>query len=575
MGALAIARGRTAGGQRMALLTAAKRTAPPTARAERIVARCLPSIGDLLFVCVLFTVLFGLQGRLLGYDGDSGWHIRIGEYTLAHGLPRTEVLLATSFGQAHIYYEWLGELVYGVADRLGGLNGVVALVSVLVALASAELFAAFRRRGLSALPALALTLLALPLTAVTWTARAQLFTLVLALWWSERLWRYWRDGNARRLWALPPAMALWANLHGGFIVGVLLLATTTAVTWLLPSARGKSSPKALAFALGAVLAATLITPWGLGLPQHILGFLSDPLISRYTAEFQSPDFHTALPLLFLALAGALVGLWIWLAARGAPPDPLAIAHAAVWTALTLYSVRYVAIWALIILPLLANALVVAVPYLSEAPVATSTKLTRRLRRWLAGVASVSRRMDVVDALVGRGIWTALAILVVLLTVARGGVLPGAATRTLNASYDAQVFPVQAVERLRAQGLPTGVGFNTYTWGGYLDYALPAHRAFIDSRSDEYGEALLADYLTITHLALGWQQVLDHYAVAWALLPRAEPLAQALALLPAWQCTPADEQGVAVLCTRSRVAAAVWAQAPLRTGAQRGSSAWPS
>src|SRR5258706_4305341 len=201
-------------------------------------------------------------------------------------------------------------MVCGLADRLGGLPGVVALVSVLFALASAELFAAFRRRGLSALPALALTLLALPLTAVTWTARAQLFTLVLALWWSERLWRYLRDGGARQLWALPPSIVLYANLHGGFIVGVLLLATTTAVTCLLPSARGKSSPKALAFALGAVLAATLITPWGLGLPQHILGFLSDPLISRYTAEFQSPDFHTSMPLLVTALAPPLVALWL-------------------------------------------------------------------------------------------------------------------------------------------------------------------------------------------------------------------------------------------------------------------------
>src|SRR5207302_5772479 len=110
------------------------------------------------------------------------------------------------------------ELAYGLADRLGGLNGVVALVSLLVALASAGLFAALRRRGLPPLPALALTLLSLPLTAVTWTARAQLFTLLLALWWSERLWRYRRDGDVRRLWALPLAMALWANLHGGFIV---------------------------------------------------------------------------------------------------------------------------------------------------------------------------------------------------------------------------------------------------------------------------------------------------------------------------------------------------------------------
>lgn len=528
-------------------------------RAERVVAWMLPSLADLLFVCVLFAVLFGLQGKLLGYDGDSGWHIRIGEYMLAHGLPRTEVLLATSYGQPHIYYEWLGQLAYGLAHHLGGLNGVVALASVLLALASAGLFAALRQRGLSPLPALALTLLGLPLTAVTWTARAQLFTLVLALWWSEQLWRYRRDGAIRRLWALPPILALWANIHGGFIVGLLLLATTAAVVWLAPAARGMASPKALALTLGTCLLAPLATPWGVALPLHIFGFLSDPLISRYTLEFQSPDFHTALPLLFLALSATLSGLWLWLASRrdAHALDPLALAHAAIWTALTFYSIRYVAIWAVVALPLLAEALVAAAS-LWRATVATAKgpahgmaapRVIRPLLPWLARAGSLSRRMSEVDALVGRGIWTALAVVVVLLTIARGGALPGASTPALVAGYDPQAFPVQAVERLRARGVPAGLGFNTYTWGGYLDETLPEYRPFIDSRSDEYSETLLADYLTITQLAPGWRQTLDRYGVMWALLPHNEPLAQALALLPSWRCVPADDTGVAVLCQR--------------------------
>ena len=535
-------------------------------RAEHVAAWMLPSLTDLIFVCVLFAVLFGLQGKLLGYDGDSGWHISIGEYTLAHGLPRTEVLLATSYGQPHIYYEWLGQLAYGLAHHLGGLNGVVTLASLLIALAGAGIFAALRRRGLSPLPALALTLLGLPLTAVTWTARAQLFTLVLALWWSEHLWRYLRDGNIRRLWALPPVLALWANLHGGFIVGLLLLATTSAVLWLAPAARGMASLKALALTLGACLLAPLATPWGVALPLHIFGFLSDPLISRYTLEFQSPDFHTALPLLFLALSATLSGLWLWLAShRDAHAlDPLAFAHTAIWTALTFYSVRYVAIWAVVALPLLAEALVASAPLWratavaadDPTPSAAARHVLRPLLPWLARADAISRRMGEVDALVGRGVWAALAVVVVLLTVADGGALPGASTPALAAGYDPQVFPVQAVERLRTRGVPAGLGFNTYTWGGYLDETLPEYRPFIDSRSDEYSETLLADYLTITQLAPGWRQTLDRYGVMWALLPHNEPLAQALALLPSWRCVPADDTDVAVLCVRASAQASI-------------------
>src|SRR5258708_31581953 len=127
---------------------------------------------------------------------------------------------------------------------------------------------------------------------------------------------------------------------------------------------------------------------------------------------------------------------------------------------------------------------------------------------------------------------------------RGGTLPGSSSRLLDAHYSETYFPVQAAERLHQRGLPPGIGFTTFVWGSYLDEAVPEFHPFVDSRSDVETPQLLLDYLTISSLGPGWQQMLDHYAVAWALLPRAEPLAQALALLPAWQCAPADEQGMA-------------------------------
>ena len=60
---------------------------------------------------------------------------------------------------------------------------------------------------------------------------------------------------------------------------------------------------------------------------------------------------------------------------------------------------------------------------------------------------------------------------------------------------------------------------------------------------------MRDYLDIIGLAPNWRQLLDRYQVQWALLPTREPLAQILALSPAWRCSPADGQGVAVLCVR--------------------------
>jgi hypothetical protein len=542
----------SAGGRkRVAKVNAGQRTGTARATADRIIAAWMPSLADVLFVCVLCGVTIGLQGKVLGNDGDVAWNLRIGSEILAQGIPRTEFLLSPTLGRPVVYWEWLSQAVYAVALRLGGLNGVVALAALLVALSSVLLFADMRRRAIPLAVALPLALAATGLTSILWTARAQLFTLLFIVLWSHWLWRYWRNGARRHLWVFPASMVAWANLHGGFVAGLILLGTATAVAWLFPARRGNAQPRDLTMTLLVALAATLVNPWGPQLLLHIAGFGGNPLIARYTQDFQSPDFHTLSALLFLALAFALVGAWLWVSrvARAGGPEPLAIAHAAVWTALALYSVRFVPLWALVVTPLLGESLAVGLRHaLAQAP--PQRPAAAWLHRLAATGAARARVIEALDRQVSRGIWSALALLLVAATVARGGTVPGLLARTLEARFDPTVFPVAAAERLHRVGVPAGRGFTTFAWGGYLDYALPEYHPFIDSRSDAYGQQLFADYASITALQPGWQGQLDRYAIRWALVPTAEPLAQALALAPGWQCTPADDVGVAVLCRRA-------------------------
>ncbi len=531
-------------------------TRPAVTPVERIVARLLPSVADLLFVCVLFAVLLGLQGKALGDDGDAAWSLRIGEQILAHGLPRTEFLLSTAFGQPTVHWEWLAQVAYALAARLGGLNGVVALAGALMAATGAGVFAITRRRGVPLLPALALALAAVALTSITWTARAQLFSLPLTLWWSDWIWRYRRDGDTRRLFAFPLVMALWANLHGGFIGGLILLASATAALWLVPRARGRANPRHLALALIATLAATLATPWCLDLWSHILTYARNPLISRYTQEYQSPDFHGAAGLLFLTLAFTVLAAWLWRVRRGVALDALAVVQVGVWTALAFVSVRFVPLWALIATPFLSEALTSA--WRARSPAAQrvaptgspSGPIMPAVRSALERVARLSRRLEATEARSSRGIWMALALAAVLVLLVNGGALPSTSSPLADARFDARAFPVQAAARLHAEGLPNGTGFTTYTWGGYLDYALPEYRPFIDSRSDVYSQQLLSDYADIVALRPTWQRLLARYGVRWALVPRDDALTQALQLAPNWRCAPADDMGVAILCQRT-------------------------
>lgn len=555
-----------------AIQTRERAEAQALTRAERAVARVLPSFGDILFVCVLCVVVLVLQGRALGVDGDLGWSLRIGLETLGHGLPRTEILLASTYGQPTVYWEWLSQVCYATAYQLVGLNGVVALAGILVAATSAGLYAALRRRGAPLLIALALALAGIALTSITWTARAQLFSLPLTLWWSEQLWRYWRDGHARRLWAFPLVMALWANLHGGFIAGLILLATGMVVAWLFPRGRGAADPRHLAAALAASLVATLATPWGFALPAHILAYLRNPLVTQYTQEYQSPDFHALYAQVFLALVFVLVAALLYAthAPRAAEPlagddrvghsavAPLLLAQAAVWTVLACVSVRFVPIWALVVVPLLADVyaglrrshLATATPA-SAAP--WRSPLLARLLPVVSGARRLSDRLESTDALVGKGLWSALALVCLAVLLAGGGAPPGSSAPVVHAAFDTSAFPVAATQRLRQSGLPAGQGLTTFEWGGYLDFALPEYHVFVDSRSDAYSQRLLRDYATVIAVAPGWRDVLRRYDIRWALLPTGSPLAQVLALEPGWRCAPEDTRGVAALCVSAAAA----------------------
>src|SRR5262249_49730770 len=220
-----------------------------------------------------------------------------------------------------------------------------------------SLYILLRRRGAPLLAAMGLAFVGVSLTALIWTARAQLFTLPIMVWWTEQIWRYWHSGDPRRLWFFPVTMAFWVNLHGGYIEGPLLLGVAVTIAWLFPHARGRANPQHLTVALAVSIAATLLTPWGAGVDLHILTFLRNPVIARITNEYQSPDFHQLHALWFIGLVFLLIGAWIWRAHRtGSAPEPLALAFAGVWTALALYSVRFIPLWGVVVIPILADAL---------------------------------------------------------------------------------------------------------------------------------------------------------------------------------------------------------------------------
>jgi hypothetical protein len=104
-------------------------------------------------------------------------------------------------------------------------------------------------------------------------------------------------------------------------------------------------------------------------------------------------------------------------------------------------------------------------------------------------------------------------------------------------------PVQAVDFIRAARLQ-GPMLNEYVYGGYLSWALPEQKVFIDGRADVYAwTGVFADYGAWATLREDPNWLLDRYGIDWCLLSQSSPLTRVMRYLPGWSERYSDSQSV--------------------------------
>jgi len=178
-------------------------------------------------------VAFSLAAGFAPSDPDMYWHLASGRWMLDHHeILWSDVFSTTIAGRPYALGEWLGEVVLALAFAAGSWPGLVLLRSVLVAVAA---FCAARlsRRGGASVAAAALVLaIGFVATRSRWTDRPALFTFVLFPLVLELLFAA-RAGSRRALLVIPPILLLWANLHGGYVVGLALVGAFAAEALLV------------------------------------------------------------------------------------------------------------------------------------------------------------------------------------------------------------------------------------------------------------------------------------------------------------------------------------------------------
>ncbi|MBK6531183.1 MAG: hypothetical protein IPN17_09825 [Deltaproteobacteria bacterium] len=456
-------------------------------------------------------------------SNDFWIHLRIGEDILTRGhIPHVDDYSAVAQGRPFVAHGWLGAVVLALVEKTCGPLGftllreatALGLLGLLLAALPPE-----RRRSPVVVPALALCTYL-----ICWRieVRPDLFTLLLlaALTFAVETWR--RTRRLRALAWLVPLQVLWANLHGAYLFGVVLLWGLTGVCAVLVLApRLQATERDYTWtdvrdlavvALGASLA-ILVNPYGPALVTYSTRMSEgNEFIKRFMTEWQPPfaaasyfrgnaGYLLGAYAVLLALLGG--GLLLLLLLRRRPVVDLFVC--AVVAYLSLRANRFIPYVAIMGFPILVRSWV----ELAGAVPSVGSRGRRALE--LAGV-----------------------VVLVAGTLRHGYVFGPARSGALGAGYAGR-RPVEEVAAIRARRLQGALYNEQMTEGSYIVHELyPTVRPVMDARVDVYGEPLYLEYEASHTSRVAFAAYMRRYDIRLALLSQGGWMGQTLRLDPGWE-----------------------------------------
>lgn len=481
----------------------------------------VPSIADVLFVVLFLYLSFFVGGRLLD-DGDTGWHIKTGEYILdTFSVPKHDIFSFLTPSPSWTNSEWLSEVIMALIHAVSGLSGIVVFFSLLIALVYYLLFKTLRKDETNILFVVCIVLWVMASSMLHWLARPHIFSLLLMV-----IWYYLLDAFEYRqknyLYLLPPIMLVWVNLHGGFITGFILLGIYlfgNSVRLFFSKGEDRILYKKKVRPLGLTtffcLLASLVNPYG----YHILLFpfrlVSEKFIMDHIMEFLSPNFHEwgEMPFRYLLLLTVLI-----LAISKKHLNIIEVALVVFFTNMALNGVRFITLFGIVVAPILLRQ---AELLLKQA----RGRLVKFLQEKSDNISSVDSR--------SRGyLWPVAAVLIAVFFSAAGG---------MEYSFDAEKKPVAAVDFLKKVYLK-GNMFNNDEMGDYIIYsAYPQYRVFFDGRTGAvYGEQHLKEYYKVLSFESGWEEIIEKYNMKWIIYYADSPLSRFLMERKDWKLIYADK-----------------------------------
>ena len=477
-----------------------------------------------LVIGITFIAIFTMAVRV-SVDTDTWWHLRAGEWILENNeILREDPFSLTRLGDAWRYPGWIAQVIFFSIYNLFSVSGLNVFTAIIVLIAFIVLFQSLQGHVLLRA---AVLIFAAVVSAVYWSARPHIFTFLFSAYFIFVLEEF-RLGKRNILWTLPIVMAVWANVHGGFAIGFILLITyligefVNDVLKLIKRDIGfnelwaeQRRTYAIYILIGLLCAgAVFLNPHGPSMLLYPFKTISIGVLHEYIQEWQSPDFHQLEVQPFVWMLLALLAAFTATKKRVHPVEFFLVAGFAF---MGLMAARNIAIFALVAAPVLAR------------------HTDSAIQPYLAG--SESRKQ--VPAKTAKILNIALLLVITIAAIFKISIPLQDET---NMDAIKEQVPINATAFLKETN-PEGNLFNSYNWGGYVIWDLyPEYFSFVDGRTDLFDDEILTEYISAWRADPNWREILHDWNIQLTLLEPGSPLNRVLEE-EGWEAIYSDEFAV--------------------------------
>lgn len=463
-----------------------------------------PQIPAAVLVGAATFALLLANGNALLNDPDTQWHVAVGQWIWGmQAVPRIDVFSHTFAGEPWIAKEWLAQLILYAVQFSGGWLGVACLAALALA-GTVALVCSWMLRSTSPTVAFGAAAVLVIVAAPHTLARPHLLVLPILAGWMIGLIEALRREIAPSWW-FAALMALWANLHASYPLGLLAagLLGAEAVMRAPCSARARSAMRWGGFLVLCFLAA-LATPYGLEPIFVTIRLFGKAESIGYIQEWRPLALDPA-GILSLAILAATLSILIADWRR----HMFRIVLTVLLGIMMIRHARFETSFVLVSLIMGTGPVLARFQSLRE-------RSTEPLPRW--------------------GAPTTLAITLALAIAIGGATLQPFMPNPLKS-------PVAALVAARAAGL-SGRVYNAYDFGGFL--IAQGVKTFIDGRTDQL---FIGGFMKKLEDALEdanhrrFTSILDHHGVEWALVEPASSDERHLAAMNGWSCVHRDDIAV--------------------------------